>query len=158
MKKKTRQLVYEKYDGHCAYCGIDLPERWHVDHLEPVKRCLTTGKMTLPENDNLSNLMPSCPSCNMDKSSIPLEKWRELIANKVTILNRDVNAYKFAKRYGLVCEIDIPVIFYFEKCEMSKNKEPISTISIFDLVDDVDKFIDEWYDYHNENLKDDCGE
>ena len=33
MKKETRQLVYEKYNGHCAYCGcsIDIKEM-QVDH------------------------------------------------------------------------------------------------------------------------------
>jgi hypothetical protein len=35
MKAKDRELVYKKYDGHCAYCGCVLEKGWHVDHLEP---------------------------------------------------------------------------------------------------------------------------
>lgn len=55
----------------------------------------------------------------MDKGSIPLEDWRWLISNKIKVLNRDVKAYSFAKRYGLVEETNKEVVFYFER----KNKE-----------------------------------
>ena len=33
-----RASVWAKYDGCCAYCGCALPDRWHVDHLKPVRR------------------------------------------------------------------------------------------------------------------------
>lgn len=38
MKKADRQLIFDKYDGHCAYCGCELENGWHVDELLPVKR------------------------------------------------------------------------------------------------------------------------
>ena len=25
--KSVRKLVYEKYNGHCAYCGREIPEK-----------------------------------------------------------------------------------------------------------------------------------
>lgn len=116
-----RKLVYDKYGGHCAYCGCTLESKWHMDHLIPVIRCLTTGKPTAKEHDNIDNLMPACPSCNLDKRSMPLESWRGLIANKVNVLNRDITVYKFAKRFGLVNETGYEVEFYFEKFNDKKN-------------------------------------
>lgn len=112
-----RELVRNKFGGKCAYCGTELGKRWHVDHLKPVRRCLTTGKPTNPENENFENLMPACISCNLDKGSIPLEDWRWLIGNKIKVLNRDIKAYSFAKRYGLVEETGKEVVFYYEENE-----------------------------------------
>lgn len=37
-KAKDRQIVFEKYGGHCAYCGEELQKGWHVDELLPVCR------------------------------------------------------------------------------------------------------------------------
>lgn len=39
MNKKTRLKVYEKYGGHCAYCGeaIEFKEM-QVDHIKPLCR------------------------------------------------------------------------------------------------------------------------
>ncbi len=39
ISKQTRQIVFEKCGGKCAYCGTDLAgTKWHVDHAEPVDR------------------------------------------------------------------------------------------------------------------------
>ena len=38
MKKAERQAIFDKYDGHCAYCGEKLQKGWHVDEIEPVGR------------------------------------------------------------------------------------------------------------------------
>jgi 5-methylcytosine-specific restriction endonuclease McrA len=38
MKKSDRQKIFDKYDGHCAYCGCELTKGWHVDELLPVRR------------------------------------------------------------------------------------------------------------------------
>ena len=114
MKKVDRQMIFNKYAGHCAYCGCELPERWHIDHIKPVRRNLFDGTMKHPENDVEENLMPSCPSCNINKHSLSLEEFRKLISGFINSLNRDSTQYKIAKRYGLVEEIDKPVVFYFE--------------------------------------------
>ena len=34
----VRQKIFDKYNGHCAYCGCELQKGWHVDELEPCKR------------------------------------------------------------------------------------------------------------------------
>lgn len=125
MKKADRQKVFDKFGGKCAYCGCDLENGWHVDHFKSVgrqlarhpttHRIITTNQMDRPENDCLENLMPSCPSCNRQKSSMDVEAFREIIGGFVNSLNRYTNQYKFAKRYGLIQETNKPVVFFFEQ-------------------------------------------
>jgi len=114
MRKQDRELIYKKYQGRCAYCGCELPDRWHVDHIKPVVRNPRSGIPELPERDNYDNYNPSCPSCNIVKGSITLEQFREHISYFITSLNLYSTQYKFAKKYGLVQETGNPVVFYFE--------------------------------------------
>ena len=55
------------------YCGVELDEYWHVDHLYPKSRggCYSC----------IENLMPSCPECNRSKSYYSLEEWRQRIGD-----------------------------------------------------------------------------
>lgn len=107
-------MVFEKYNGKCAYCGCELPKIWHIDHLLPVVRSPRTGIKEFPERDKIENLMPSCPSCNINKHSDSLERFRDLIKGFTKSLNEYSTQYKIAKRYGLVSENEIDVKFYFE--------------------------------------------
>ena len=37
ISKKDRKLVYEMYNGHCAYCGCELElKKMQVDHFNSV--------------------------------------------------------------------------------------------------------------------------
>ncbi len=115
MKPKDRELVFNKYGGKCAYCGCQLRKGWHVDHLEPLRRSLYKGgNHTYPERDCIENMMPSCASCNINKHSDNLERFRDLITGFMKHLNELNTQYKIAKRYGLVKEDIKPVVFYFE--------------------------------------------
>ena len=38
MKNKDREIIFNKYDGRCAYCGDPLQKGWHVDELLPCRR------------------------------------------------------------------------------------------------------------------------
>ncbi|EPU45485.1 hypothetical protein SAG0170_07500 [Streptococcus agalactiae LDS 617] len=51
ISKKTRQLVLEKYNCHCAYCGkvLDI-KTLRVDHLESIRN---------GGADDISNLIPA---------------------------------------------------------------------------------------------------
>jgi 5-methylcytosine-specific restriction endonuclease McrA len=153
--KIDRQAVYDKYQGHCAYCGCELQKGWHVDELLPVKRKYkyvdrhwehretkerlwilpdnadrrkwkyVLGKYVqngceYPENYNIDNQMPACASCNINKHSMSLEEFRQLIQGFMKHLNGASVQYKIAKRYGLIEEHINPIEFYFEyyeKCE-----------------------------------------
>jgi len=114
MKKKDREVIFNKYKGKCAYCGCELLKGWHVDHIEPIVRNWESGTCQRPENENLLNYNPSCPSCNIQKNSYTLEQFRNNIKQFVNSLNQYNTQYKFAKKYGLVTETEIEVKFYFE--------------------------------------------
>lgn len=127
MTKKNRQLIFNKYNGRCAYCGCELQKGWHVDEIEPVRRNRKWNSekskfegdkenpMMHPERLCIENQNPSCASCNINKHSESLESFRNSIKGYMTHLNDKSTQYKVAKRYGLVSEIDIPVKFYFEE-------------------------------------------
>ena len=124
MKKADRQIIFNKYNGHCAYCGCELQRGWHVDEIEPIKRnykynknsgvFVSDGTCRHPERLNIDNQNPSCPSCNINKHSMDLEEFRRLIKGFMKHLNEVNTQYKIAKRYELVTENDIDVKFYFE--------------------------------------------
>lgn len=122
MKNRDRELIYNKYEGKCAYCGTKLQKGWHVDELMPCRRnykmegerWIHDGTYEHPERLTIDNQMPSCPSCNINKHSGNLEQFRQLIEGLITSLNRDSTQYKIAKRYGLVEEKPKAVVFFFE--------------------------------------------
>lgn len=115
MTKKEREFLYGKYGGKCAYCGCDLPKRWHADHIEPIRRNVD-GTMEHPERHGvMDNYNPSCPSCNIIKKQHTLEQFRDLISGFIKSLNNYSVQYKFAKKYGLIKETEEKVVFYFEK-------------------------------------------
>ena len=76
-----------------------------------------------PENFNIENQNPSCASCNINKHSGSIEEFRALISGFMKHLNGVNTQYKIAKRYGLVVEVEKPVVFYFEKLENQKNEQ-----------------------------------
>ena len=118
LTKAERQAVWAKYGGRCAYCGCELPERWHVDHLKPVRRRTwrraDQGELRWPQRHRLDNCMPSCPPCNIDKHARSLEAWREWLTAHLRSLQRQPN-YRLVRAHGLVAETDAPVVFYFER-------------------------------------------
>lgn len=123
-KKEERELIFNKYGGRCSYCGCKLEKGWHIDHLIPVQReykwNLKKGSFVFNGNYHnqganvIENKMPSCPSCNINKHSMSLEDFRKFISHFIISLNRDSTIYKIAKRYGLVKETNMIIVFYFE--------------------------------------------
>ena len=113
-----RASVWAKYDGCCAYCGCALPDRWHVDHLKPVRRRTYRragqGEMRIPARHRLDNCMPSCPPCNIDKHARSLEQWRAWLTAHLRSLQRQPN-YRLVRAHGLVAETETPVVFHFER-------------------------------------------
>lgn len=121
LTKSQRATLREKFDGRCAYCGGQLGERWHADHVEPIGRTdwfktisATPRGHDYPERDTIENLNPACPPCNIDKHSLSLESWRQMIQRSNEVLARDVSTFRRAVRYGLVQLTATPVKFYFE--------------------------------------------
>jgi hypothetical protein len=115
ISKKVRQQVYDKYSGHCAYCGkkLDIKDM-QVDHF--------VSHMNNKGIDDISNYMPSCKLCNKAKDSYTIEQFRSYIEQDAprihfknnrkiygegAIADRIVTAYNL-KQFGN------KVAFYFE--------------------------------------------
>jgi hypothetical protein len=135
MNTETRRIVHDKYNGRCAYCGCLLPNKWHVDHLIPIKRTRaydkTKGKWIVigcdnPDMDCLNNMMPACPSCNINKHSDSIEKFRDNIKGYLKSLNDRIVQYQMVRRYSLVKETNNDVIFYFEKHQQIEQDKTFS--------------------------------
>jgi len=120
LTKKQRAEVFAKFQGHCAYCGCELGARWHADHMQPVIRLYDERIAENPANHNLANVMPACAPCNISKSRMAIEDWRQWIAGHVNSLNSYHPIYRLAKAYGLVVETKAPVTFYFERLAMER--------------------------------------
>ena len=117
--QKLRLLVYDKFNGHCAYCGCKLKLKdMQIDHIESV--CKTTfEKKSI--NDSEDNYMPSCRMCNYYKSIYDLENLRHSIKNVLVPNLKKTFNYRLAEKYGLVKEIDKPIVFFFEKFQKDKT-------------------------------------
>ena len=109
--KEQREKVYQKYNGHCAYCGKEIAyKEMQVDHLVP----LADYAFGRGEN-TIENMMPACRRCNHYKRANPLEDWRRMIEEIPNKLERDSYICKVGVDYGLV-EIKLKnVVFYFER-------------------------------------------
>ena len=117
--KKIREEIFKKYDGHCAYCGCTLKKSWHIDHLKPIKR--NDVGCDHPENDNIDNLMPSCPQCNINKHQMTLEQFRASIYKFVESLEKYSVQYQMAKKFGLIEDTYNIINFYFEIYNYNKG-------------------------------------
>ena len=72
--KETRQEVYAKYKGKCAYCGREIAYKdMQVDHFVAKRGWNESGC------DDISNLMPACRMCNHYKRANTLETFRRYI-------------------------------------------------------------------------------
>jgi hypothetical protein len=114
ISKKTRVAVYEKYDGHCAYCGKEIEYKdMQLDHMIPKQR-ERFKKYTEEEIECFENYMPSCRRCNHYKRAHSLETFRQMIEEIPKKLFRDNYIYKVGLDYGLVSAHEQKVTFYFE--------------------------------------------
>lgn len=118
LNKSQREILRLKFNGRCAYCGCDLPKNWHADHFEPVIRFEASyfseksGQMR-PENNRFENLMPSCPNCNIAKSSMPIEMWRDMLGRNIKAMMAS-SKFKLLEKHGLVTATPKPIVFYYE--------------------------------------------
>ena len=106
-----RQKVYEKYDKHCAYCGILLTEQqMQVDHIQPI---------IMGGGNDFENLNPSCRYCNNYKSHSSLETFRhylyQMLNVKLNYLFRSKTKMQVALNFGVVELSQWDGKFYFER-------------------------------------------
>ena len=117
----TRQSVYEKTGGRCAYCGTELTLRaMQADHMIPYQFVDALRTQGFDVNSD-ENIFPACRSCNNYKHSMTVEKMRKAVEAWPAVLNRDSVTYRNAVRFGMVLPAPQKVQFYFEKIGL---KEP----------------------------------
>lgn len=103
MSQSKRKTIYNKFDGHCAYCGckIDYSEMV-VDHY------IAFSKDGVNDNENL---MPSCNLCNAIKFNLSIEDFR----NKIALLTKDsLPKIKLLTKYYYISPKQKDFLFYFE--------------------------------------------
>ena len=134
-KKQERIKIYNKLDGHCAYCGDEIElNDMQVDHIIPQRNFKTRIKnnfqvpaflshLTADDLNHDDNLLPTCRVCNNWKSSHDLELFRRELSEQINRLNKRSSNYRIAKKYGLLAETLKPIVFYFEelaKCSKTR--------------------------------------
>ncbi|WP_300781971.1 HNH endonuclease [uncultured Acetatifactor sp.] len=108
LSKAERRQVYEKCNGHCAYCGCEIPFKgFNVDHV----LCMRNSEYMDASIDTVENMLPSCGSCNRYKSTYDLETFRKMLSGIPKRLARDVSTYNIALRFGMVEEYHEPYSF-----------------------------------------------
>ncbi len=104
---EQRITVYNKFSGHCAYCGCEIEiNDMQADHVKPLE---------LGGADDMDNLYPACRSCNHYKHTLTVEKFRAALERMPNVLMRDSVTYKIAVRFGIIKIANPKVVFLFEK-------------------------------------------
>lgn len=114
--KRVREKVYQKYNGHCAYCGCELQYKdMQVDHIIPQYDRIYKGEAVINDFENLN---PACRACNFYKGTKTIERFRKDITETlIPNLKKNFN-YRLAKKYGFVAENEADsVTFYYERQE-----------------------------------------
>ena len=122
INKKIRIKVWQKYNGHCAYCGKEIAyKEMQVDHKHPknLNSVLATGRnldgtLIMPNPDRFENLMPSCRRCNHYKRGHELNYYRGMIDTIHERIRASNYIIKVAEDYGLMEFKEFGGLFYFE--------------------------------------------
>jgi CRISPR/Cas system Type II protein with McrA/HNH and RuvC-like nuclease domain len=118
--KIDRVKVYQKCNGHCAYCGCEITiKQMQIDHVFP--QLLSHHEPEFDKN-RFANLMPSCHKCNNHKGGMKLEFWRSELQRQVKMLHNN-SQFMRALRYGQIAITETPIVFYFEKPPLDKGEK-----------------------------------
>jgi len=111
----NRQLVFDKYDGHCAYCGeVITIGNFQVDHIRPQFGYVKGHSKCNYDLNGFDNLNPACRSCNHHKKTFSIEGYRHELQMQVSRIRS--TQFKRALKYGQVKITESPIVFYFEEC------------------------------------------
>jgi len=74
--KAKKQRIFERYNGCCVYCGVELnldhyfeDDAYEIDHFIPKSQ----GGTSIGD----ANFVASCKKCNRNKHSMTVEQWLE---------------------------------------------------------------------------------
>lgn len=120
ISQKRRLIVFNKYNGRCAYCGCNLDFKdMQPDHIIPLATIRRIPYNKLHEvgirvRDEVNNLNPSCADCNRYKRDLSIEEFRLYLLKRFNTLCLD-GMYKMAAKYGGKMVRPENIVFYFEK-------------------------------------------
>ena len=113
MNKRIRELVYQKYGGHCAYCGREIAYKdMQVDHIQPKFR---NNRWQEHGADDISNYNPACRRCNFRKGTSTIEQFREDLQHQAEGIVKRSFQVRQSIDYGLLEYHQKKVVFYFEQ-------------------------------------------
>lgn len=105
--KEERKQIFQKYKGHCAYCGLPISiQEMQVDHIVALKR---------GGPDSIENANPACRMCNKYKDTLTLYDFKNWLLAGVTGRLRKLFIFRIAERYGMISVNDWDKKFYFER-------------------------------------------
>jgi len=120
MRKELREKVFDKYDGHCAYCGCKLQMKdMQVDHIDSQYLTRLKNEKVI---ETIETLNPSCRQCNFYKGTLSIEGFRRSLAN---ILQKSVQKpfqFKLALKYDMVSVKEWDKKFYYENGDGTHEK------------------------------------
>ena len=115
--KEIREEVYNKFGGHCAYCGIFLNRSFHVDHIIPIAKAGV---------DDVMNYFPACSKCNQFKNAFSLEEFRLILQEQT--LNKC--SFILAERFGQITVHPSQITFYYEKCGYTFPEDLVKALMV----------------------------
>ena len=81
--RELRQSIIGRFDYKCWYCGCEITTGLRHNGTDPDVKSAATVDHLIPRirggNDDESNLVPSCFSCNASKRNKTLEEYRATI-------------------------------------------------------------------------------
>lgn len=126
-KQQQRDFIFEKYAGHCAFCGCALKKGWHVSPIEQPQTAVGADGKLKKLNDEIENKLPSCSACGLSRIQhsvngkiMSVESFRKSLTFGFNCMKLNPY-YKKAIRYGLIKETGRPVTFYFEQLKKQKS-------------------------------------
>jgi 5-methylcytosine-specific restriction endonuclease McrA len=117
---RARLLVFQKYEGRCAYCGCEITyHRFQVDHIHPKSGYIETENGNPISPNRIENLNPSCKSCNHYKHFYSVEEFRSALKKMLFIkqeyLFKSMTKFDIAKKYGCIKIGEWDGLFYYER-------------------------------------------
>jgi hypothetical protein len=139
MTKKQRLEVYNKFNGHCAYCGKEIEYKdMQVDHQIPQRRAKRgRNKVSIEVVEDPNNWFPSCRRCNLHKRASNLETYRRYVEEIPQKLLATF-IYKAGLDYKLIEVKPRKIKFYFEMTdeereEYNKINTPEPAIEVYPI-------------------------
>ncbi len=114
LSKADRNLILDKSNGHCWYCGCNLiGTKWQADHFHPIIR-YGDGKCAYPQLDTMTNMVPSCAPCNNYKFCASIDVFRKNVEEQNRLTLQASTGLRMLNRMGRVSFSQEPVVFWFE--------------------------------------------